>query len=827
MIVVRKSSGKSSGKSNAEMFDDIPVLQRKWQAALRPGEGLPRYEDVMLGSLGRLADHIVLLKDNHGGLEVSRTGRYIQKWLGDDRWDIALSALPPDCATALGEAAASALANGRPYLAVAHCVRDGLVQTYDILAMPTSSRWGGTLIGAYVNERGPRHNLLDTIFSATDDGVLSLAAIRDSHGRPFDFQIVHHNQGASRLLKLPASGLLWSRLSAGGNLLCLPEVIERLRSIITSGSGDQFEIDSDDRNLRLGVTAFGDILSLTVSDVTALKRREASFRLLFDGNPMPMWVFDAETTDFLSVNDAAVQHYGYSRATFLQMKLREIWPEDEWVTHTEALQQVGDAYHSGRNWRHLKADGTEIQILTFGRRVAFEGRDGFLVAIVDVTERRKAEARIAYMAHHDGLTDLPNREAYQDRLKQALALAEPERRRVAVLCVDLDLFKNVNDSFGHPMGDRLLKLVADRLRSAVRGSNLVARLGGDEFAVVLASDVSPNEASDHAAGLIKALSASYDIDGIEIVIGASIGIALSPGDGDTGEELLRNADMALYRAKSDGGGVHRFFEREMDRQAQKRRDVELDLRRAFANGEFELHYQPLVDIAADRISGFESLLRWRHPEKGMISPADFIPIAEDIGLIVSLGEWVLREACSEAVKWPADVKVAVNLSPVQFRSRNLVQVVISALAHSGLSPTRLELEITESLFLAETAANLAILHQLRELGVGISMDDFGTGYSSLSYLRSFPFDKIKIDRSFVKDLVQRSDCVAIVRAISGLGRSLNITTTAEGVETIDQLDRLRAEGCNEVQGFLFSAARPAAEIEALLFRFGRRASQAA
>jgi predicted signal transduction protein with EAL and GGDEF domain len=377
------------------------------------------------------------------------------------------------------------------------------------------------------------------------------------------------------------------------------------------------------------------------------------------------------------------------------------------------------------------------------------------------------------------------------------------------------------------VGDRLLKLVAERLRGQDRGNNLAARLGGDEFAIILSSDVAPNETSDFASKLIKMLSAPYEIDGNEVIIGASIGIALSPGDGDTSEELLRNADLALYRAKEDGGGVHRFIEREMDRQAQKRRDMELDLRRAFANREFELHYQPLVDIATDRIDGFESLLRWRHPDKGMISPADFIPVAEDIGLIVSIGEWVLREACYEAAKWPADVKVAVNLSPVQFRSRNLVQAVISALANSGLSPKRLELEITESLFLAETEANLAILHQLRELGVSISMDDFGTGYSSLSYLRSFPFDKIKIDRSFVKDLAKRSDCVAIVRAISGLGRSLNITTTAEGVETMDQLDWLRAEGCNQVQGVLFSAAKPASEIEQLLFRFGARASKAA
>ncbi|HEV7636790.1 MAG TPA: EAL domain-containing protein, partial [Bradyrhizobium sp.] len=275
-------------------------------------------------------------------------------------------------------------------------------------------------------------------------------------------------------------------------------------------------------------------------------------------------------------------------------------------------------------------------------------------------------------------------------------------------------------------------------------------------------------------------------------------------------------DMALYWAKSDCGGVHRFFEIEMDRQAQKRRDLEVDLRRAFANCEFELHYQPLVDIAADRISGFESLLRWRHPEKGMISPADFIPVAEDIGLIVSLGEWVLREACSEAAKWPADIKVAVNLSPVQFRSKNLVQVVISALAHSGLSPLRLELEITESLFLAETEANLAILHQLRELGVGISMDDFGTGYSSLSYLRSFPFDKIKIDQSFVRGLGGNRDAQAIVRSIVSLGVGLGVTITAEGVETEAELRCLRAEGCHEGQGFLFSAARPNAEIVELL-----------
>ncbi|MCP3465425.1 bifunctional diguanylate cyclase/phosphodiesterase [Bradyrhizobium sp. CCGUVB23] len=815
---------KMPGKPATDMFDDIPVLQRKWHAALRPGERLPRYEDVMLGSLGRLADHMALLRAD-GALELSRSGRYVQTWLGDERWDVPVAALAPDCATALTEVAANALRNGRPHHARAHCVRDGMVRTYDVLALPTASRWGAMLIGTYVNERGAQYNLLDAIFSATDDAVVSLAALRDADARAFDFQIVHHNRSAEVLLKAASGSLLWRRLGEGGTILGTPGVVELLHAAISGGRSEQREIEHDGRHLRLCATAFADVVSLTISDVTALKQRDASFRLLFDNNPMPMWVFDAETKRFLGVNDAAVQHYGYDRDAFLRMSLLEIWPHDEWDSHSEALQRLGDTYHSSRNWRHLRADGSEIEVLTFGRRVTFEGRDGYLVAVVDITERRKAEARIAYMAHHDGLTNLANREHFQERLK--LALDQAGGKRVGVLCIDLDLFKTINDSFGHPIGDRLLKHVAERLAIAIRGANLAARVGGDEFAVILAADVSPNEASACASLLIEMLSAPYEIDGLELVIGASIGIALSPGDGVTSEELMRNADMALYRAKSDGGGVHHFFEKEMDLQAQRRRDMELDLRRAFANGEFELHYQPLVSIASDRISGFESLLRWRHPDKGMISPAEFVPVAEDIGLITQLGEWVLREACSEAVKWPREIKVAVNLSPAQFRSRNLVQVVISALARSGLAPKRLELEITESIFLAETDANLATLHQLRELGVGISMDDFGTGYSSLSYLRSFPFDKIKIDRSFVKDLAERPDCVAIVRAISGLGRSLNITTTAEGVETEDQLDWLRAEGCNEVQGFLFSAARPAGEIKELLTTIGQRASRAA
>ena len=426
------------------------------------------------------------------------------------------------------------------------------------------------------------------------------------------------------------------------------------------------------------------------------------------------------------------------------------------------------------------------------------------------------------MAHHDALTNLPNRVLFHDRLTNTLARKRNPGQAIAVMCVDLDLFKNVNDSFGHPIGDRLLQLVSQRFTQCLRGTDLVARVGGDEFAVILDPVANPAEAGQFASQVIDALSAPYDIDGIEIVIGASIGIAMSPGDGTCADELIRNADMALYRAKAEQRGTHRFFEQDMDRQVLRRRALESDLRRAFASGEFELHFQPLIDIARDRVTAFEALLRWRHPLKGMISPAEFIPVAEDIGLIVPLGEWALRTACAEAAKWPDDIRIAVNLSPVQFRSRGLVQAVIAALAHSGLAPQRLELEITESVLLAETESNLATLHQLRGLGVRISMDDFGTGYSSLSYLRAFPFDKIKIDRSFVREIADRPDCVAIVRAISGLGRSLGITTTAEGVETAEQYERLRIEGCTEVQGFLFSAARPAAEVNELLARSASR-----
>jgi diguanylate cyclase (GGDEF)-like protein/PAS domain S-box-containing protein len=440
---------------------------------------------------------------------------------------------------------------------------------------------------------------------------------------------------------------------------------------------------------------------------------------------------------------------------------------------------------------------------------------GWVATHEDITERQRTEAKISYMARHDGLTDLPNRLLFQERLEQALTRTA-RGEQLAVLCLDIDNFKSVNDTLGHPMGDLLLKQAAARLSECMRETDTAARLGGDEFTIVQVGASQPTDATALAARLIEVISAPYELDGHQVIVGMSIGIAIAPEDGTDPHQLLKNADMALYRAKADGRGVYRFFEPEMDARMQARRALELDLRRAMAAGEFELFYQPLVNVRTQYVRGFEALIRWHHPQRGLIAPLDFIPLAEDTGLIVRLGEWVLRKACEEAARWPFDVSVAVNLSPVQFRSKSLIAAVETALTASGLSPTRLELEITESVLLQESEATLAMLHHFRGLGIRISMDDFGTGYSSLSYLRKFPFDKIKIDASFIRDMADQDESLAIVRAVTAMGASLHMVTTAEGVETREQFDRLRAEGCDEVQGYYFSSPRPAAEVAGLL-----------
>ncbi|MDP3691060.1 EAL domain-containing protein [Bradyrhizobium sp.] len=441
---------------------------------------------------------------------------------------------------------------------------------------------------------------------------------------------------------------------------------------------------------------------------------------------------------------------------------------------------------------------------------------GWVATFEDITEWQQAQQQIFHMARHDALTDLPNRTLFRERLELALGAAG-SGDRIAVLCLDLDHFKDINDTLGHPIGDALLRDVARRLRATVRAGDTVARLGGDEFAIVqLRGDAETSAVAALAGRIVDVIGAPYDIDGHQLTIGVSIGITLVPDDGGDPDQLLKHADLALYHAKAEGRGVYRFFEPGMDARAQARRTLELDLRTALSSDQFEVHYQPIHNLEADRIVAFEALLRWNHPRRGLIAPIEFIPVAEQTGLMIPLGDWVLRRACRDAAGWPGDIRVAVNLSPVQFRNPDMVSSVTAALAAAGLPARRLELEITETALLQNSEATLSMLHALRGHGVQIAMDDFGTGYSSLSYLRSFPFDRIKIDGSFVGELSTRGDAIAIIHAVAVLARRLGISTTAEGVETREQLAMLRLEGCTEAQGYLFGRPRPAVEVDALL-----------
>jgi diguanylate cyclase (GGDEF)-like protein len=435
--------------------------------------------------------------------------------------------------------------------------------------------------------------------------------------------------------------------------------------------------------------------------------------------------------------------------------------------------------------------------------------------LLERTSRKMADlaADLTELAHYDPLTGLANRVLFRERLEQSLEKARDVRSPVAVLYLDLDLFKNVNDTLGHETGDQLLRTVAIRLQRCVPDNSVVARLSGDEFAILIEPIHIVQECTVLASHIVNEVGSVYNIDGHEIVIGTSIGIASTELEPSSPDQILKQADMALYRAKADGRGTFRFFMPDMDEELQVRRAHEVDLRKGMVNNEFYLVFQPQVSLQAHEITSFEALLRWRHPERGIISPAEFIPIAEDIGLIDALSEWVIREACKTAVTWPQHIKVAVNISPIQFRNRTLLPCVRKVLKRTGLDPRRLELELTESALLQENETTLTVLHELRALGVRIALDDFGTGYSSLSYLRSFPFDKIKIDQSFVREMSTRADCMVIVRSIVQLGKDLGMSITAEGVETEEQLAQIWATGCDEAQGYLLGRPKPATDLD--------------
>jgi len=555
------------------------------------------------------------------------------------------------------------------------------------------------------------------------------------------------------------------------------------------------------------------------SDISVLKEQQAQLRqtnlrldAALDNMSQGLCLFDADDR-LMVVNRRYAQIYGL--------------PADAITPGMTAREVLAASVATGLTTAEAAPfEGATIfptsQELSNGKAIAIERRNttdgGFVATFEDVTERRRAEARIAFLAHHDVLTGLPNRIALEQQINSSIAQVGRDQG-FAIFALDLDDFRPINDTFGHAVGDELLVAVANRLSACVREIDCVARIGADEFIVVQRAVERPEDAAVLASRIIDVLKAPYILSNQIANVGVTLGITVSPGDGTNAGKLLKNADVALARAKAEARGAFRYFEPEMDARLQERRALERDLRHALETKAFEVFYQPIYSLGTERICGFEALLRWKHPTRGFVSPAEFIPLAEELGLIVPLGEWVLAQACADAVRWPDGLKIAVNVSAVQFTSASLISAVRDALRVTGLPGRRLELEITESVLVANPGVTTAILHSLKALGVRVSMDDFGTGYSSLSYLRSFPFDKIKIDQSFVRDLCEEDGTDFIVRAVISLGASLGMTTTAEGVETEAQLARLRAEGCDEVQGFLFSRPVPIQDVAALIARW--------
>ena len=560
----------------------------------------------------------------------------------------------------------------------------------------------------------------------------------------------------------------------------------------------------------------------THEDITVQRRAEQErdrnrefLNLVVDNIPVTTVVKDARDLRYVFVNREGERYYAMPRDKIIGKTPFDLLPPASAQLVVDLDRQMLAANRGPIIDEHqIRMPDGALRIAKSTRLPILDadGEPQYLLAVIeDITERKRAEERIAHQAHHDALTNLPNRVLFRSQLEIALNQLR-DGQHLALLYLDIDHFKSVNDTLGHPMGDELMRAVADRLRHCVQVGDSVARLGGDEFALIHAAIRHPQDCIPLLNKIYDAIRAPYELGGHQVVADVSIGIAIAPGDGTEPDELLKNADLALYGAKAEGRGTYRFFELDMDARMKERRSLELDLRKAITNGEFELHYQPILDIAQDKVVGCEALVRWHHPERGMIAPAQFIPVAEETGLINPIGEWVLRQACADAAKWPDDLKIAVNLSPVQFRSRSLVQTIFNAFASAGLRPDRLELEITETVLMHHTDATIEVLNQLHKIGVRIAIDDFGTGFSSLGYLRSFPISKLKIDRTFIRDLPDDPDATAIVRAVVGLATSLGIVSTAEGVETDGQLTSLRSMGCSEMQGYLLSPPRPLKEV---------------
>ena len=796
-------------------LNDIHTFSRIWIAAQKSPDELPPFEEVALGSLGQAAPRTALFGLVAGRWKAMRIGRSVATWLKTRNGDHL-----EDTRDIAGETALACLREAyerrRPVLATLPIVTDDLVETLEVLALPLSTRWTMSLALLFAQPRRTRTNIAKVLLSASEEGFLAFAPLRLEGCSPLDFQVVSANAAASALLGRRDHDLRGQRATkllqdfAQG-----PLVLERLRASMIASRPARLEVRFERGNefaeLQIGIAPSGDILAVSLTDVRDIKAREASFRLLFESNPLPLLIFDPDSLIIDQANESAARIYATETESLVGLHLTTVWPD----ATPDLVHELIAGAPIEKPFVHCNLQDSRIDAFVYARKLSTKDKSSCLLAIVDVTARLQAEAHISFLAKHDTLTGLHNRLTFRDSLEAELA-RKTANGMLPVICLDLDHFKDVNDTLGHPVGDKLLREVAARLKDCVRDGDVVARLGGDEFAILPLTIARREDIEIVCARLVRTIEQPFFLDDHEIAISVSVGVALAPHNSSDSDTLIKYADMALYQAKADGRGAYRFFESAMERELHVRRSMEQDMRHAIGVEEFRLYFQPLLRIGDRRLTGFEALLRWERPGHGLVRPGDFIPLAEATGLIAPIGDWVLREACNEAVRWPDDLSVSVNVSPSQFRTRRLVPSVIRALAASGLSPSRLELEITETVLLSVAETNLQTLHELRSLGVRIAMDDFGTGYSSLSYLRKFPFDKIKIDRSFVRELPSNAECLAIVRAVLGLGKSLGITTTAEGVETQEQLSVLQAEGCTEAQGYLFSKPVAAAELSSLL-----------